>query len=197
MSEENKQEEVQETEQEEQEAPEEEEESQEEETSEQEDSEESSEESVDELKQRLEKEKKAREKAEKAIAKNKRKEKKEKSKKVDYKQVDDDSDEDIKEEIQELKLAERKRQFGYRNNLSPEEVDKVFEVSSNPSEETLQDPFVKEGLKGLRREKNKAENTPSSSVKANPLKDPKFEELTQAQKDKKLQEYLKSKSGNK
>lgn len=77
----------------------------------------------------------------------------------------------LKTTVDSLALAERKRQFGYENNLSPAETDAVFRINPNPTAETLKDPFVEGGLAKLKSLKRVDENTPGSSSRTNkPLK---------------------------
>src|SRR5574343_1248511 len=63
------------------------------------------------------------------------------------------ADDSLKETVAQLALSEKKRQFGFQNNLAPEEVDFVFQMSGgNPSKETLDNPFVKAGIESYRSE---------------------------------------------
>jgi hypothetical protein len=71
-----------------------------------------------------------------------------------------ESEDTLKSDVESLKLAERKRQFGYEHGLSPDETDAVFKLSPNPSKETLDDPFVKGGLESIRSQKRVNDNTP-------------------------------------
>jgi len=101
---------------------------------------------------------------------------------------------DIRLTVKELQLAEKKRQFGYENGLSPEEADAVFKLTPNPTKEVLEDPFVKGGLASLRAKKRVAENTPSSSRSAS-FKLPNKEAITADDKQKAFDEYRKAKLG--
>lgn len=58
---------------------------------------------------------------------------------------------------------ESKRQFGYENDLSPDEVDVVYRLSKKPSAKTLRDPIVKGALEGHRQAKALKKNTPRGS----------------------------------
>lgn len=79
--------------------------------------------------------------------------------------------EGLKTTVDSLALAEKKRQFGYENNLSPAETDAVFRINPNPTKETLKDPFVEGGLAKLKSLKRVEENTPGSSPRSGkPLK---------------------------
>ncbi len=77
----------------------------------------------------------------------------------------------LKSTVNSLELAEKKRQFGYENKLSPEETDAVFLFTPTPTKETLKNPFVEGGLAKLRSLKRVDENTPGSSSRTGkPLK---------------------------
>lgn len=102
-------------------------------------------------------------------------------------------DDDIRAEIESLKLAERKRQYGYEHGLSPLETDKVFQIDPDPSDKTLKDPFVKAGLQALRAKERVDKNTPSSSAKRPIIQSKKFQEMSEAEKNKAFREYTKAK----
>ncbi len=77
----------------------------------------------------------------------------------------------LKSTVDSLALAEKKRTFGYENNLSPAETDAVFRINPNPTKDTLKDPFVEGGLAKLKSLKRVEENTPGSSPRTGkPLK---------------------------
>lgn len=124
-------------------------------------------------------------KAERAIIAAKQKEKDSKP--------ESEGDDELREKVNELSRAEEKRQFGYKHDLSPEEVDKVFSINSDPSEETLEDPFVKAGLQAIRKEKRVDENTPSSSAKQAPTSKKDFKDLSKQEKNAEWQKYMKEK----
>lgn len=107
----------------------------------------------------------------------------------------DKKDDDIRLTVKELQLAEQKRQFGYANNLSPEETDAVFKLSANPTKEVLEDPFVKGGLAALRAKKRVSENIPSSSSRSGSFKLPSKEEATPESKQKAYEEFVKNRLG--
>lgn len=84
-----------------------------------------------------------------------------------------------------LELAEAKRQYAWENNLSPDETDRIFAITPQPSKKTLEDPFVKAGLEAIRAQRKVNEATPSPSgkfatIEGKPLqeaiKDPKTRE---------------------
>lgn len=92
---------------------------------------------------------------------------------------------DFVRDISELKLAERKRQFGYKHGLSPEETDKLFRFSGgeNP-EDTLKDPFFQTALTESRRQKDIEEATPSISGRSKKIEGKTFEEMNRDDRKK-------------
>jgi hypothetical protein len=101
----------------------------------------------------------------------------------------------IKSVVSRLELAEKKRQFGYENNLSPEEADYIFKINNKPSKELLEDPFIKGGLEAIRSAKRTAENMPSTSSRSPRFEMPKKEDITEDDKQKAFEEYRKEKFG--
>jgi len=101
---------------------------------------------------------------------------------------------DIHLTVQELKLAEKKRQFGYEHSLSPDEVDAVFKINQNPTKEDLDNPFVKGGIDALRAKKRVESNTPSPSSKIFKVGGKAWGEMTSEERDanwSKRQQFLK------
>lgn len=88
-------------------------------------------------------------------------------------------------DIKELKLAEKKRQFGYKNALSPEETDKLFRYAgdSDPNE-VLKDPFFQAGLKTFRQQQKVQDATPSSSNRSTKVDGKTFAEMTAEERAK-------------
>jgi hypothetical protein len=96
-----------------------------------------------------------------------------------------DFSEDISRDISELKLAEKKRQFGYKHGLSPEETDKLFKFSGNEDpEDTLKDTFFQTALKESRRQKDIDGATPSISNKSRKVEGKTFDEMTAEERKK-------------
>ena len=75
----------------------------------------------------------------------------------------DGEGDETKKRLDNLELSEKKRQFGFKHNLSPVEVDRVFQINPNPTEETLDDPFVRGGLKSVRAAQKAKDGTPPPS----------------------------------
>lgn len=99
------------------------------------------------------------------------------------------SDEVVKT-VQELKLAEVKRQFGYQNGLSPEETDYLFKLNPTPNKELLEDPFVKGGLEAIRKAKRVESNTPSMNSRSPRFEVPKKKDLTPEDKQEAFDKYM-------
>lgn len=77
---------------------------------------------------------------------------------------DNKSRDNLANDVASLKESDRKRQFGYENNLSPEETDLVFQFNRNPSKKTLKHPFVSGGLEKLRSKKRLDANMSSGAT---------------------------------
>lgn len=94
-------------------------------------------------------------------------------------------EESFVKDIAELKLAEKKRQFGYKNGLSPEETDKLFRYAgdTNP-DEVLKDPFFQSGLKEFRRTNRVQDAIPSSSNRSTKVDGKTFAEMTSEERSK-------------
>lgn len=102
-------------------------------------------------------------------------------------------DDDFRKTVSELKLIEEKRQFGYENQLSPEETDFVFTFSKGkPTKEIMDNPFVKAGIDGFRSQKRIESNTPSSSSHSPIFGTKPFEEMTDDERRKAFNERRKS-----
>jgi hypothetical protein len=91
---------------------------------------------------------------------------------------------EVKSTVSKLELAEKKRQFGYKHNLSPEETDIVFRYAGDKDpEESLKEPFLQSGLKAFREEKAVDKATPYPSKKGEKFGGKDWDELDE--KDKK------------
>lgn len=99
-------------------------------------------------------------------------------------------DDNLYKTVEELALAEKKRQFGYLHNLSPEETDAVFKITPEPTKETLEDPFVKGGLASLKAKKRVENNIPSSSSRS-AFKLPE-KELTNDEKQAEYEKFVQN-----
>lgn len=108
--------------------------------------------------------------------------KKEEVKKEPVKQPEETGDAGTR--LARLEKAEEKRQFGYQFGLSPEETDKVYSVTPNPTKETLEDPFIKAGLEAIRRAKRVAGATPSPSSKTPKIGGKSWSEMSKEERAK-------------
>lgn len=98
----------------------------------------------------------------------------------------------VLKDLSELKLAESKRQFGYENGLSPNQTDKVFQLTqNNPTKDILEDDFVKAGLRALEAKKRVESNVPSGNAKTVTIKGKAFSDLSRDEKEKNFGDYMK------
>lgn len=101
-------------------------------------------------------------------------------------------DNDLAKDVTYLKVAEKKRQVGYRLALSPEETDKLFRFAGDSDpEEAFKDPFFKAGLTEFRREKRVAEATPSTSNRSRKVEGKTFAEMTSEERAKNWDKVVK------
>ena len=100
----------------------------------------------------------------------------------------EEPDREIVKKVNRLEEIENKRQFGFENQLSPEETDFIFKMERNPTKEVLDNPFVKAGLEGYRAKKRIESNTPSSSSSFSPFKGKEFKEMSEDEKRKSFEE---------
>ncbi len=101
--------------------------------------------------------------------------------------VTTETEPDVTERIGRLEQTEEKRQFGYQNNLSPEETDYVFSIargSNKKPSEVLGDSFVKGGLDTVRKQKGIESATPRPSARAPMIEGKTFSELNPNDKRK-------------
>lgn len=100
---------------------------------------------------------------------------------------------DVRQSISELKMAEQKRQFGYENNLSPDETDIVYRFNPKPTSETLKLIPVVGALEAMRKQKKVSDNTPKSTSRSPRFELPKKDNLSSDEKQKAFNEYLERK----
>lgn len=92
-------------------------------------------------------------------------------------------EDEVVADVKELKQAEKKRQFGYRNNLSPEETDLLFRYAGErDTNEAMKDEDFKDLLEVKRRRARVAEAIPSGSNRNIIVEGKPFESLTSEQK---------------
>lgn len=125
----------------------------------------------------------------KAIAERNRK----KTKSLPNNNKEKEVDEDIVATVKSLELIEKKRQFGFENDLSPEETDFIFKFANGkPDVKTLENPFIKAGLEGFRQSKKLERNTPSTSRASSVFGGKDFKEMSQDERAKAFEEKMKS-----
>jgi len=92
-------------------------------------------------------------------------------------------EEQVVKDVAELKMTEKKRQFGYSHGLSPEETDTLFNFANGSDPDlALKNPFFQAGLDGMRRKKANEANTPSSSNRAPIVGGKTFGQMTQEER---------------
>jgi hypothetical protein len=75
-----------------------------------------------------------------------------------------DSTKEFDSRMSKLELSEKKRQFGYRNGLSPEETDRLFKFAGDEDPHiALKDDFFQAGLSAFRNKQKVNNAIPSSS----------------------------------
>lgn len=101
-------------------------------------------------------------------------------------------DDEIVSDVKELKLIEKKRQFGYKNSLSPEETDRLFRYAGGGDPgEALKDPFFQAGLKEFRREARVKDAIPSSGNRSSKVDGKSFAEMSPEERQKNWNKFIK------
>lgn len=90
----------------------------------------------------------------------------------------------IEQSQAKMEMIERKRLFGYENNLAPSEVDFVFQLTKRPTKSFLVQPHVKGGIDALRAVRNVRDNTPGSSGRTFQVEGKSWKELAPEDKQK-------------
>lgn len=104
-------------------------------------------------------------------------------------ETSEEPDREIVKSVKRLEEIENKRQFGFENNLSPEETDFMFRATGGkPTKESLEDPFIKGGLESYRSKKRLEANTPSSSSSSSPFRSKPFKEMTEEERKRAFEE---------
>lgn len=71
----------------------------------------------------------------------------------------------LEKKTSEALVLEKKRTFGYENNLSPKQVNYVFRLTKRPTASFLAKPHVKAALDAIKAQDNVSRNTPTGSGK--------------------------------
>ena len=70
---------------------------------------------------------------------------------------------EIEKQQRKTALLERKRTFGYENDLSPKQVDLVFRMTKRPTAKFLQRPEVAAALGAIKSQESVSKNTASNT----------------------------------
>ena len=100
--------------------------------------------------------------------------------------------ESIVRDVQELKLERSKREFGFANNLSPEETDIVYRFDGKNPGEALKNPFIKTGLEAFRNQKKAEASSLSPSSRAPKLAQDDFNKMTSEERQKSFEARMKA-----
>lgn len=101
-------------------------------------------------------------------------------------QAENDRLDRLEQAQRQQQISERKRQFGYENNLSPSEVDIVYRIEKRPSKETLKDPVILGALQGHRDAVNAKENIPGTRGRTYQVGNKDFKDLKPEEKKAKF-----------
>lgn len=71
----------------------------------------------------------------------------------------------LEKKTNEALVLEKKRTFGYENQLSPKQVNYVFRLTKRPTASFLAKPHVKAALDAIKAQENVSRNTPTGSGK--------------------------------
>ena len=104
-----------------------------------------------------------------------------------------EEDSDLRKTVNKLELAERKRQFQYKHNLTPEETDYIYRFAGKEDlDKMLEHPFVKAGLEAIRAQKRVEEAIPSSSSSSRTIEGKSWSELSTDERKKNFDKYVSS-----
>ncbi len=105
----------------------------------------------------------------------------------------EEPDDEMKQNVGKLLLSESKRNFGEQNGLSNSETDFIFQATGGkPTKESLNDPFIKNALEGVRSQKKVEDATPGSSNKSFVADGKKWEDMDSKDKKKNFAKRVQS-----
>jgi len=78
-------------------------------------------------------------------------------------EVNPDKINQLEEKVTKVERSNQKRNFQYRHNLSPEQVDYLFDKIDGDPKEELENPATQAALNSIASQKKVEDNTPSSS----------------------------------
>lgn len=100
----------------------------------------------------------------------------------------------LEEEVQQVKRSEKKRNFQHKHNLSPEQVDFLFNRADGDPEEELDNPAMQAALNEIESQQKVEDNTPSSKSKGFTSitgEDESLEDLSEEEKQKRYEKRQK------
>lgn len=89
---------------------------------------------------------------------------------------------DLSKDIAEIKLLRRMDNFAEEHGLTKAQTEKLFSINSNPTADTLKDPFIAEGLKALARKERVDSALPASS-RVSSIGGKSFKEMSREEKE--------------
>jgi hypothetical protein len=105
----------------------------------------------------------------------------------------EEPDDEIKQNVSKLMLSESKRNFGEQHGLSNAETDFIFQATGGkPTKESLNDPFIKSALEGVRSQKKVDDATPGSSNSSFVADGKKWKDMDNNEKQKNFSKKVQS-----
>ncbi len=95
---------------------------------------------------------------------------------------DDERLDQIEANQRRIDLLEEKRNFGFVNDLPPDEVDVVYKLNKKPTAKTLKDPIVRGALEGYRTDKRVRNNIPSTNARHRTFGGKAYKDLPESQR---------------
>jgi hypothetical protein len=97
-----------------------------------------------------------------------------------------DPDGDFRKDIENLKVAEAKRNFGYSHNLSPAETDLIFKYTGGraPTDEEMKSDFMTAGIDKIRAKARAEAHRPGASHNAATFEGKAYKDLSVEDKAK-------------
>lgn len=94
-------------------------------------------------------------------------------------------EDEVVQKVDRLEQIEKKRQFGYKNSLSPEETDLLFRYAGSVDPlEVLKDEDFKDLLEARRRRNRVADAIPSGSNRSVSIDGKAFKDMTPEERSK-------------
>jgi len=110
-----------------------------------------------------------------------------------FKSKSGEDTDDLRRVVKKLEHSDKKREFQFKHNLSPEETDYVFRFAGKDDlVKTLEHPFVKAGLEAIRTQKRVEAATPSSSSTSRTIDGKSWAELKPEERAKNFDKFASS-----